>query len=116
MFLFLKIKPILFTSHTLLYGFFYFDIIKESIMKNRVALIGIIVEDNSCTSKLNDLLHNYNHIIVGRLGVPYRDRNIGVISIIVDADMDIINELSGKLGKLKGLNAKTMYAKVSDDE
>jgi len=88
----------------------------EDIMKNRVALIGIIVEDNSCTNKLNDILHNYSHIIVGRLGIPYRDRNIGVISIIVDSDMDTINELFGKLGKLKGINSKTMYAKVSDDE
>ena len=88
----------------------------EDSMKNRVALIGIIVEDNSCTNKLNDILHNYSHIIVGRLGIPYRDRNIGVISIIVDSDMDTINELSGKLGKLKGINSKTMYAKVSEDE
>ena len=54
-------------------------------MKNRLAIIGIIVEDNSCIGKLNDILHNYNNIIVGRLGVPYRDRNVGVISIIVDA-------------------------------
>ena len=85
-------------------------------MKNRLAIIGIIVEDNSCIGKLNDILYNYNNIIVGRLGVPYRDRNVGVISIIVDADMDTINELSGKLGRLKGINSKTMYAKVGDDE
>ena len=68
-------------------------------MKNRVALIGIIVEDNSCTNKLNDILHSYNHIIVGRLGIPYRDRNIGVISIIVDSDMDTINELYYEIGR-----------------
>ncbi|EHL15884.1 TM1266 family iron-only hydrogenase system putative regulator [Peptoanaerobacter stomatis] len=83
-------------------------------MQNRVAIIGIIVEDNTYIEELNNLLHKYSHIIVGRMGVPYRDRNIGVISIIVDAPSDEINTLSGKLGMIKGINSKTMYAKVAD--
>ena len=83
-------------------------------MQNRVAIIGIIVEDNTYIEELNNLLHKYSNIIVGRMGVPYRDRNIGVISIIVDAPSDEINTLSGKLGMIKGINSKTMYAKVAD--
>ncbi len=83
-------------------------------MQSRVAIIGIIVEDNTYIEELNNLLHKYSHIIVGRMGVPYRDRNIGVISIIVDAPSDEINTLSGKLGMIKGINSKTMYAKVAD--
>ena len=83
-------------------------------MQNRVAIIGIIVEDNTYIEGLNNLLHKYSHIIVGRMGVPYRDRNIGVISIIVDAPSDEINTLSGKLGMIKGINSKTIYAKVAD--
>ncbi|MGP1412002.1 MAG: TM1266 family iron-only hydrogenase system putative regulator [Peptoanaerobacter stomatis] len=84
-------------------------------MQNRVAIIGIIVEDNTYIEELNNLLHKYSHIIVGRMGVPYRDRNIGVISIIVDAPSDEINTLSGKLGMIKGINSKTIYAKVADN-
>ncbi|EHL17788.1 hypothetical protein HMPREF9630_01478 [Peptoanaerobacter stomatis] len=83
-------------------------------MQSRVAIIGIIVEDNTYIEELNNLLHKYSHIIVGRMGVPYRDRNIGVISIIVDAPSDEINTLSGKLGMIKGINSKTIYAKVAD--
>lgn len=83
-------------------------------MQSRVAIIGIIVEDNTYIEELNNLLHKYSHIIVGRMGIPYRDRNIGVISIIVDAPSDEINTLSGKLGMIKGINSKTIYAKVAD--
>ena len=85
-------------------------------MKNKIAIIGIIVEDNSCINELNDLLHKYNEIIIGRMGVPYRDRKIGVISIIIDSDNDTINSLSGKLGKISGITSKTMFAKVAEND
>lgn len=85
-------------------------------MKNKIAIIGIIVEDNSCINELNGLLHKYNEIIIGRMGVPYRDRKIGVISIIIDSDNDTINSLSGKLGKISGITSKTMFAKVAEND
>lgn len=84
-------------------------------MKKRLAIIGIIVEDNRSARELNELLHDHQQVIVGRLGLPYKDRQLGVISIIVDADSNTINTLSGKLGMLPGVNAKTMYAKVSSE-
>ncbi len=81
-------------------------------METRIALIGIIVEDRSVTDQLNQLLHTYGSYIVGRMGVPYRDKGISIISIIVDAPADVIGALAGKLGQIRGLSVKTMYAKA----
>ena len=84
-------------------------------MNTRGALIGIIVEEMTSIESLNGLLHEYGEYIIGRMGVPYKSRKISVISVIIDAPNDIISALSGKLGKLKGINVKTMYAKVESD-
>ncbi|MBC8546007.1 iron-only hydrogenase system regulator [Clostridiaceae bacterium NSJ-31] len=81
-------------------------------MVTRIALIGIIVEEPSSTERLNALLHEFSNYIVGRMGVPYRERGISIISIIVDAPADVISSLSGKLGMLPGVAAKTMYSKA----
>lgn len=80
-------------------------------MDTRIALIGIIVEDMAATEKLNAILHEYSRSIVGRMGIPYRDRGVGIISIVVDAENDVISSLSGKLGMLSGVSVKTMYAR-----
>lgn len=81
-------------------------------METRVANISIIVEKFDKIEELNSLLHEYGDYIIGRMGVPYRKKNISVISIAVDAPQDIINALSGKLGRLDGISAKTLLAKV----
>ena len=83
---------------------------KETIMCTRVAVIGIIVEDDSSADKLNDILHEYGRFIIGRLGIPYREKGINVISIAVDAPQDVIAALSGKIGNLPGVSAKTAYS------
>lgn len=80
-------------------------------METRIALIGIIVEDINATEKLNSILHEYGEYIIGRIGIPYREKKISVISIVVDATNDVISSLSGKLGMIKGINVKTMYSK-----
>ncbi|MBE6070654.1 MAG: iron-only hydrogenase system regulator [Clostridium butyricum] len=80
-------------------------------METRIALIGIIVEDMKATEKLNLILHEYGQYIIGRMGIPYREKGISVISIVVDATNDIISSLSGKLGMIKGISVKTMYSK-----
>jgi len=85
-------------------------------MENRIALIGIIVENKNSVEKLNKILHEYGDFIVGRMGIPYRDRGISIISIVVDAPANIISALSGKLGMLPGVNTKTMYSKVSPEK
>ena len=80
-------------------------------METRIALIGIIVEDINATEKLNSILHEYGEYIIGRMGIPYREKKISVISIVVDATNDVISSLSGKLGMIKGIHVKTMYSK-----
>lgn len=81
-------------------------------METRVAVIAVIVEDLSQIDKLNMLLHDYGKYIIGRMGIPYHKKNINVISVVVDASSDTIGALSGKLGMLDGVSAKTVYSKV----
>lgn len=79
-------------------------------METRVAVIGIIVEDPSSVGQLNMLLHEYSRYIIGRMGIPYREKGIHIISIALDAPHDIISALSGKIGRLKGISNKTAYS------
>ena len=81
-------------------------------MENRIALIGIVVENKDSVEKINAILHEYSEYMVGRMGIPYPKRNISVISIIVDAPNDAISALSGKLGMLPHVNTKTVYSKL----
>lgn len=81
-------------------------------METRVAVMGIIVENIGSTDHLNNVLHEYGDYIIGRMGLPYREKNINIISIVVDASNDIINALSGKIGKINGITVKTAYSGV----
>lgn len=86
-------------------------------MSKRVAVMGIIVENGEVVSELNSLLHEYSKFIIGRMGIPYREKNISIISIAIDAPQDDISALSGKIGKLPGVSVKTAYSNVvTDDE
>ena len=85
-------------------------------METRVALIGIIVEDESSVASLNDLLHQYAPYIIGRMGVPYRPRGVNIISVALDAPQDAISALRGKLGRLEGVSAKTQYSNIITKE
>ena len=85
-------------------------------MEKRVALIGIVVEDIESLEALNHILHEYGDYIIGRMGIPYRCRGISIISIAVDAPMNVISTISGKLGMLKGLSVKTIYSKAGQTE
>ena len=81
-------------------------------MESRVALIGIIVEKSESEEKINIILHDYAPYILGRMGLPYREKGISIISIAVDAPQDVISTLSGKIGRLEGVSAKTAYSNV----
>ncbi len=81
-------------------------------MENRIAVIGIVVENSDSAEKLNEILHDYGAYIIGRMGIPYREKNINIISIAVDAPQDVISAMSGKIGKLDGVSAKTAYSGV----
>ncbi len=77
----------------------------------RIALIGIIVERAEAVEELNSIMHDYSQYIVGRMGVPYRDKGLSVISVIMDAPNNEISAFSGKLGMVEGITAKALYSK-----
>ena len=85
-------------------------------MDTRVALIGIVVENTESVEQLNNVLHQYSNYIIGRMGIPYRERKINIISIAVDAPQNVISALSGKVGKLDGVSVKTAYSGVICNE
>ena len=82
-------------------------------METRVAVIGIIVQDTDSVGALNELLHEYRDSIIGRMGLPYREKGVNIVSLAVDAPNDTISALSGRIGKLNGVSAKVAYAPVS---
>lgn len=79
-------------------------------MKKRIAVISIIVEQTESVETLNKLLFDYRDFIIGRMGIPYKSQNVSLISIAMDAPEDAINALSGKIGRLSGVSAKTNYS------
>lgn len=80
-------------------------------METRVAMIGIIIENPESVEQMNSLLHEFSSYIIGRMGVPYREKGISIISVVLDAPMNKISSLSGKLGMLDGVSTKTIYSK-----
>ena len=82
-------------------------------MEKRVAVMGIIVENPASVEALNALLHEFGDYIIGRMGIPYRERGISIVSIAIDAPQNAISTLSGKIGKLEGVSVKTAYSQVT---
>lgn len=80
-------------------------------MEKRVGVVGIVVEEFESASKVNDVLHQFANIIVGRMGIPYKEKEISVISLIVDGTSDEISAMTGKLGKISGVNVKSAMTK-----
>ncbi len=87
----------------------------KNTMENRIALLGIIVEQADSVEPLNALLHEYKDYVVGRMGLPYRQRGVNIISIVLDAPADAISSLSGKVGMLPGVTAKALYSKMPEE-
>lgn len=81
-------------------------------METRVAILSVIVEDMDSTEELNSIIHDYSQFVVGRMGLPYRERGINIISLVVDAPQNEISTLSGKIGRLHGVTSHTAYAKI----
>ena len=85
-------------------------------METRVALIGIIVEKPESVETLNQILHENGKYIIGRMGIPYQKRGVNIISIAIDAPQDVITTVTGKIGRLDGVTAKTVYSNVYGTE
>lgn len=87
--------------------------------ESRVAVIAILVREPDSVERLNGLLHEFGQYIIGRMGVPYPKRGVNIISVAVDAPQEVTSALSGKIGRLEGVSAKTVYApaeKPADQE
>lgn len=80
-------------------------------MDKRIGVVGIVVEDINSANEVNAILHDYSHIIVGRMGIPYREKEVSVISLIVDGSSDEISAMTGKLGRVKDVSVKSAMAK-----
>lgn len=81
-------------------------------METKVAVIGIIVEKLESVSALNEILSEYGEFIIGRMGIPYKAKGINCITIIIDAELNVINTLCGKIGKLDGVSSKAAFSNV----
>ena len=81
-------------------------------METRIALIGIIVENKEKINRVNELLHDNGEYIIGRMGLPYKNKGLSIISVVMDAPNDVISTLTGKLGQIAGISVKTVYSKV----
>jgi len=84
-------------------------------METKIALVGIVVENTDAVTQINDLLHRYGEYIIGRMGVPHRERGVSIISVAMDAPADVISALSGKLGNIPGVTSKTITSKVGSN-
>ena len=80
-------------------------------METRVAILSFIVENPNSVEPLNQLLHELREFIIGRMGLPYKEKNISIICVAMDAPQDMISSLSGKVGRLDGVSAKAVYSK-----
>ena len=84
--------------------------------ETRVAVISMIIDDNDSAAQINALLHDCREYIIGRMGIPYREKGLNIINVVLDAPMDAVSALSGKLGRLPGVTAKAVYSKLSAAE
>jgi len=83
-------------------------------METKIAVVSIIVEDLESSVPTNELLHEFYQYIIGRMGIPYRQKNIGIISVVIDAPQNVISSLSGKLGMIRGINVKVVVSKTGE--
>ena len=77
----------------------------------RIAVVGIIIENLDLAGSVNEILHQYNTYIIGRMGLPYREKQVNIISVVLDAPSDVISAVSGKLGRLPGVSSKALYSR-----
>ncbi|MGN1341076.1 MAG: TM1266 family iron-only hydrogenase system putative regulator [Oscillospiraceae bacterium] len=84
--------------------------------ESRVAVISMIIDSEDSIAAINDMLHDCREYIIGRMGIPYREKGLNVINVVLDAPMDVVSALSGRLGRLKGVTSKVVYSKQSADK
>lgn len=96
------------------FGFKFKEAGVDVMEGNRIGVAAVIIEDRNSVREVNDVLHEHSGIIIGRMGIPYRERDINVISLVLDASPDEISSLTGKLGKIKAVSVKAVMSKKQD--
>lgn len=85
--------------------------VEEKNNDTRIAVVGIIIEDVESATAVNEILHQYGSYVIGRMGLPYKDKQVNIISVVLDAPADVISAVSGKLGRLPGVSSKALYSR-----
>lgn len=85
--------------------------LEQKAPETRIAVVGIIIERLESAAAVNEILHQYSGFIIGRMGLPYREKQVNIISVVLDAPADVISAVSGKLGRIPGVSAKALYSK-----
>lgn len=80
-------------------------------MENKISVLTIIINDYDSVEIVNGILHNFRQYVLGRMGLPIKEKNLSVISIVLDAPQEIVNNISGKLGMVKGVSSKVLTTK-----
>ena len=84
----------------------------ETLKENRIAVVSILVSDRGASEEINSLLSAYGEWIIGRMGIPYREKNVSILSVVMDAPVETVNTLTGKIGKMKGVSVKALFGKM----
>lgn len=85
---------------------------EERQRESRIAVVSILVEDRSVSEEINTLLSAYGDWIIGRMGIPYKEKKVSILSVVMDAPVEIVNTLTGKIGKMKGVSVKALFGKI----
>ena len=85
-------------------------------MESRPAVVAIIIKQPEAAAKVNAILHEYSEYVIGRMGIPYRERSINIISVVVDCPISVTNALSGRLGKIEDVTCKAVYSPSMEEE
>lgn len=79
--------------------------------ENKIAIVAVVIKNKESIEKVNATFHDYGEFVLGRLGLPYREKNVNIISVVLDAPQTVLNSLSGKLGMINGVSSKVMITK-----
>lgn len=85
---------------------------EEKQSENRIAIVSILVTDRSVSEEINVLLSAYGDWIIGRMGIPYKEKKVSILSVVMDAPVEVVNTLTGKIGKMKGVSVKALFGKI----
>ncbi len=92
--------------------FYRWNMNEEKQTENRITVVSILVSDRSGSDEINNLLSLYGDWIIGRMGIPYKEKNVSILSVVMDAPVEVVNTLTGKIGKMKGVSVKALFGKM----